>query len=79
MLVEVDIEKVVMLHGIPSSIVYDRDMRFTSRLWGSLKEVIGTKMKLNYAYHPKMDGQTERTIQSLEDFLRAFVLKPGRN
>ena len=56
MLVEVDIEKVVMLHGIPSSIVYDRDMRFTSRLWGSLKEVIGTKMKLNYAYHPKMDA-----------------------
>jgi len=69
-LVELYIKEVVRLHGIPSSIVSDRDPRFTSRFWTSLHEALGTKLKLSSTYHPQTDGQTERTIQTLEDLLR---------
>src|ERR1044072_9337457 len=73
-LAEIYVAEIVRLHGIPSSIVSDRDPRFTSRFWGALQEALGTKLKLSSAYHPQTDGQTERTIQSLEDLLRACVL-----
>lgn len=76
-LTEIYIEQIVRLHGIPSSIVSDRDPRFTSKFWESLQAALGTKLRLSYAYHPQTDGQTERTIQSLEDFLRACVLEQG--
>ena len=69
------ISEIVRLHGVPSSIVSDRDPRFTSRFWGSLHKVLGTKLRLSSAYHLQTDGQTERTIQSLEDLLRACVLE----
>ena len=74
-LVELYIKEVVRLHGIPSSIVSDRDPRFTSRFWTSLHEALGTKLKLSSAYHPQTDGQTERTIQTLEDLLRACIIE----
>ena len=45
--------------------------------WKSLQEVLGSKLSLSSAYHPQTDGQTERTIQSLEDLLRACVLEQG--
>jgi len=64
-----------MLHGMSSSIVFDRDPRFTSRFWESLNKVLGTKLRLSSAYHPQTDGQTEQTIQSSEDLLRACVLE----
>jgi hypothetical protein len=76
-LAEMYIEEIVKLHGIPSSIVSDRDPRFTSRFWKSLQDALGTKLRLSSAYHPQTDGQTERTIQSLEDLLRACVLDQG--
>jgi len=76
-LVEVYIKQVVRLHGIPSSIVSDRDPRFTSMFWESLQAALGTKLRLSSAYHPQTDGQTERTLHSLEDFLRACVLEQG--
>src|ERR1051325_10167479 len=60
------IEKVVSLHGIPSIIVSDRDPRFTSHFWEGLQSSLGTKLHLSSAYHSQTDGQTERTIQSLE-------------
>nr|KYP37777.1 Transposon Ty3-I Gag-Pol polyprotein [Cajanus cajan] len=61
------ISEIVRLHGVPTSIVSDRDPRFTSRFWESLHKALGTKLRLSSAYHPQTDGQTERTIQSLED------------
>jgi len=74
-LAEIYIEQVVRLHGIPSSIVSDRDPRFTSMFWESLQAALGTM--LSSAYHSHTDGQTERTIQSLEDLLRACVWEQG--
>jgi hypothetical protein len=50
------VDEVVRLHRIPSSIVSDRDPRFTSRFWESLQEVVGTKLKTTSAYHPQTDG-----------------------
>jgi len=69
------IKEIVRLHGVPTSIVSDRDPRFTSKFWGSLHQALGTKLHLSSAYHPQTDGQSERTIQSLEDLLRACVLE----
>jgi len=71
------VSEIVRLHGVLSSIVSDRDPRFTSRFWESLHKALGTKLKLSSAYHPQTDGQTERTIQSLEDLLRACVKAEG--
>ena len=69
------ISEIVRLHGVPSSIVFDRDPRFTSRFWESLNKALGTKLKLSSTYHPQNDGQTERTIKLLKDLLRACVLE----
>ena len=55
----------------------DRDPRYTSKFWESLQAALGTKLRMSYAYHPQTDGQTERTIQSLDDLLRACVLEQG--
>lgn len=74
-LAELYIEKIVCLYGIPSSIIFDKDLRFTSKLWEGLQKDLGTKLRLSYAYHPQTDGQIERTIRSLEDLLRACVWK----
>ena len=57
--------------------VSDRDPRFTSKFWESLQDALGTKLRLSSTYHPQTDGQTDRTIQSLEDLLRACVLEQG--
>ncbi|KAK2450171.1 hypothetical protein QL285_009303 [Trifolium repens] len=73
-LTDIYIVEIVRLHGIPSSIVSDRDPKFTSHFWKTLHEALGTKLRLSSAYHPQTDGQTERTNQSLEDLLRACVL-----
>ncbi len=63
----------VRLHGVPSSIVSDRDARFTSHFWRALWSQLGTKLAMSTAYHPQSDGQTERANRTLEDMLRAFV------
>src|ERR1051325_2997840 len=65
------IEKVMSLHGVPLSIVSDRDLRFTSHFWEGLQSALGTKLCLSSAYHPQTDGHTEWMIQSLEDLLSA--------
>jgi len=76
-LAEIYFRDIVKLHGVPSSIVSDRDPRFTSRFWKSLQEALGSKLRLSSAYHPQTDCQSERTIQSLEDLLRVCVLEQG--
>ena len=69
------VDEIVRLHGVPLSIVSDRDLRFTSRFWGSLQQALGTKLHFSTAFHPQTDGQSERTIKTLEDVLRACVLE----
>ncbi|KAI3696894.1 hypothetical protein L6452_29499 [Arctium lappa] len=71
------IDEVVSRHGIPLSIVSDRDSRFTSNFWDGFQKELGTRVKLSTAYHPQTDGQSERTIQTLEDMLRSCVIDFG--
>src|SRR5262249_31684739 len=76
-LAELYVREIVRLHGVPCSIVSDRDPRFTSRFWSSFQRAMDTELCLSSAYHPQTDGQSERTIQLLEDMLRACVLDFG--
>ena len=69
------LKEIVRLHGIPASIVSDRDPRFVSQFWQGLQKALGTQLKFSTAYHPQTDGQTERTIQTLEDMLRSCILE----
>ncbi|KAM1056879.1 hypothetical protein EV1_029965 [Malus domestica] len=68
------LDVIIKLHGVPVSIISDHDPRFTSRFWGSLHKAMGTKLSFSTAFHPQIDGQLERTIQTLEDMLRACIL-----
>ncbi|GJS03502.1 putative nucleotidyltransferase, ribonuclease H [Tanacetum coccineum] len=67
--------KNVRLQGTPTSIVSDRDPKFTSHFWKGLQKAWGTRLKFSTAFHPQTDGQSERTIQTLEDMLRACALE----
>ncbi|GJS79166.1 reverse transcriptase domain-containing protein [Tanacetum coccineum] len=72
------IKEIVTRHGVPISIISDRDSHFTSRFWQSLQNALGTRLDMSTAYHPETDGQSERTIQTLEDMLRACVIDFGK-
>ncbi|GJZ28134.1 putative reverse transcriptase domain-containing protein [Tanacetum coccineum] len=74
------LKKVVMRHGIPVSITYDRDPRFASNFWRSFQKVMGTRLDMSTAYHRRYfetDGQSEKPFQTLEDMLRACVIDFG--
>jgi hypothetical protein len=71
------VKEIVSKHGAPVSIISDRDSRFTSNFWKSLQNAFNTKLDMSTAYHPQTDGQSERTIQTLEDMLRACVIDFG--
>ncbi|GKB94261.1 putative reverse transcriptase domain-containing protein [Tanacetum coccineum] len=71
------LKEIVCRHGVFVSIILDRDSHFTSRFWRSLQEALGTNLDMSTAYLPQTDGQKERTIQTLEDMLRACVIDFG--
>ncbi|GJW47841.1 putative reverse transcriptase domain-containing protein [Tanacetum coccineum] len=68
------LNEIISRYGVPISIISDRDSRFTSRFWQSMQEALGTCLDMSTAYHPQTDGQSEHTIKTLEDILRACVL-----
>nr|GEW92052.1 putative reverse transcriptase domain-containing protein [Tanacetum cinerariifolium] len=72
------LKEVVARHGIPVSIICDRDPRFASRFWRTLQKALGTSLDMSTTYHPETDGQSERTIQTLEDMLHACVIDFGK-
>nr|GFB04014.1 putative reverse transcriptase domain-containing protein [Tanacetum cinerariifolium] len=72
------LKEVVARHGIPVSIICDRDPRFASRFWRTLQKALGTSLDMSTTYHPETDGQSERTIQTLEDMLRACAIDFGK-
>jgi hypothetical protein len=59
------VKEIISHHGVPISIISDRDSRFMSALWRSLQTALGTRLDMSTAYHPQTDGQSERTIQTL--------------
>jgi hypothetical protein len=73
-LVPLYIKEVVRLHGVPKSIVSDRDSKFVSKFWQSLHIAMGTKLDMSVAFHPQTDRQSKHTIQTLEDMLHVCVL-----
>ncbi|GJT63595.1 putative reverse transcriptase domain-containing protein [Tanacetum coccineum] len=76
------LNEIVARHGVPISIISNRDSRFTSRFWQSMQEALGTRLDISTTYHPQTNGQSERTIQNLEDMLRACIkdrLKAARD
>ena len=72
------LKEIVWLHGVPVSILSYRDARFTSMFWRELQAGFGTWLKFSTASHSQIDGQSEWTIQTLEDMLRVCTLDfPG--
>jgi len=67
------LREVWKLHGLPTEIISDMDAKFSGEFWESLSKLLGIKRKMSTAYHPQTDGQTERTNQVLEGYLRNFV------
>ncbi|GJU38175.1 putative reverse transcriptase domain-containing protein, partial [Tanacetum coccineum] len=72
------LNRIVARHGIPALIICDHDGRFTSNFWKSFQKALGTYISMSTAYHPETDGQSERTIQTLDDMLRACVIDFGK-
>nr|GEX49521.1 reverse transcriptase domain-containing protein [Tanacetum cinerariifolium] len=72
------LKEVVSRHGVPVSIISDRDGKFTSHFWKSLSKALCTQLDMSLAYHLHTDGQSERTIQTLEDMLHACMIDFGK-
>nr|GEZ59947.1 putative reverse transcriptase domain-containing protein [Tanacetum cinerariifolium] len=70
------LKELVSRHGVPVLIISDHDDSFTSQFWQSLQKALGTQLDMSAAYHPQTDGQSYRTIQTLEDMLRAIKAAP---
>ncbi|GJU03840.1 putative reverse transcriptase domain-containing protein [Tanacetum coccineum] len=78
-LTQLYLKEIICRHEVPVSIISDRDSRFASGFWRSLQKALGTDVNMSTAYHPETDGQSERTIQTLEDMLRACVINFGKS
>ncbi|GJZ52907.1 reverse transcriptase domain-containing protein [Tanacetum coccineum] len=72
------IKEIVSRHSVPISIISDRDSKFTSNFWQSLQKAFRTQLDMSTAYHPQTDSQSKRTIQILEDMLRAYIIDFGQ-
>jgi hypothetical protein len=68
------LENVFRYHGLPDSIVSDRDPKFTSHFWSALKKELGIKMLMSTAEHPQTDGQSEATVKLIQKMLRPFTI-----
>ncbi|GJP33858.1 hypothetical protein CLOM_g12728 [Closterium sp. NIES-68] len=68
---QVFVQYIISQHGIPTTLISDRDPKFTSKFWKELMSLLGTKLAMSSAYHPQTDGQTERLNQIVEQLLRA--------
>jgi hypothetical protein len=66
-------KEVIRLHGLPRSIVLDRDTRFIGNFWRTLWKKMGTNLMFSVSYHPQTNGQTEVVNRSLGDLLRSLV------
>nr|GFA74772.1 reverse transcriptase domain-containing protein [Tanacetum cinerariifolium] len=77
-LARIYLKEVVTRHRIPVLIISDSDPRFASNFWRSLQNALGTRLDMSTAYHPETDGQSERTIQTLENMLCACAVDFGK-
>jgi hypothetical protein len=78
-IVEIYMREIAKLHGVPKTIVSDRDSKFTQNFWKGLFKGFGTNLNFSTTYHPESDGQTERVNQVIEDMLRMYVMdKPSK-
>lgn len=68
-------QNVFRLHGLPKTIIYDHDVKFTLAFWKTLFEGLGTQLNFIIAYHTQIDGQTEWVNQVVEDMLRSYVMQ----
>nr|GEY09948.1 putative reverse transcriptase domain-containing protein [Tanacetum cinerariifolium] len=78
-LMKLYMKEVVTRHGVPVSIISDHDGRFTLLFWQALHKALGTRLDMSTAYHLEIDGQSERTIQTLEDMLHACIIDFGKS
>ena len=67
-------KEIVLLHGVPISIISDRGAQFTANFWKSFQKSLGAQVNVSTTFHLQTDGQEERTIQTLEDILRSLLL-----
>jgi hypothetical protein len=78
-IVDIYMREIARIHGIPKTIVSDRDPKFTSNFWKGLFKGFGTNLNFSTTYHPESDGKTERVNQVIEDMLRMYVMdKPSK-
>lgn len=68
------VREIVRLHGVPTSIIFNSNIRFMSTFWRNIQQSMGMKRKFSSAFHPQIDSQSEWTIQTLEDMLQACVM-----
>jgi transposase InsO family protein len=72
------LDNIYKLHGLPFSIMSDRDTIFTSKFWKGLMEKVGVKLNYSTIYHPQSDGETERVNQCIENHLICMVFNQPR-
>ena len=70
---QIFVDNVFRLHGLPEVIISDLDPRFTGKFWRALFDLLGADLRFSTAFHPQIDGQSTRMIQTLENFLRPYV------